>query len=112
MASYSLLLDYSGFSFDMSKRHIGFSPLQNSNNFNCFWSLETAWGSFETKGNKSKIKVLYGQLELDSLALPYLNSITSAELGKREAAFSFDEGVVRFKKAVLIPPDASLNLTH
>ncbi len=112
MASYSLLLDYSGFSFDMPKRQVGFSPIQGNNNFSCFWSLETAWGSFETKGNTSKIKVLYGQLELDSLALPYANSITSAELGTHEATFSFDEGVVRFKKTALIHPDESLTLNH
>ena len=63
MASYSLLLAFSGFTYDMVKAEIGFAPVQLENGiFSCFWSLEGAWGVFELTEGCAQLRVLYGSL--------------------------------------------------
>ena len=44
MASYSLLLALSGFSFDLRSGHLGFRPVVPAARFRCFWSIDGAWG--------------------------------------------------------------------
>ena len=63
MASYSLLLAFSGFTYDMTRAEIGFSPVVSDNGrFSCFWSLEGAWGVFELEEGCATLRVLYGEL--------------------------------------------------
>ena len=66
MASYSLLLSYSGFSFDMTISEIGFSPLRNGK---FFWSLDRAWGTFEQNETVFALRVLYGSLKIQRIKL-------------------------------------------
>ncbi|GHT97097.1 hypothetical protein FACS1894142_0800 [Spirochaetia bacterium] len=66
MASYSLLLTYSGFSYDMTKSEIGFAPIRDGK---YFWSLDKAWGVFEQQGNNCTLKVLYGKQDLRRITL-------------------------------------------
>lgn len=68
MASYSALLVYSGFRFDMSKYEMGFQPLvQGDCSF--FWSLDHVWGCYKRKGKIQTIEVLYGVLKIQGLIL-------------------------------------------
>lgn len=72
MASYALLLAYSGFEYDANRRFIGFNPVERDarGEFRCFWSLASGWGEFvETRGS-ARLTVLYGALEVEGLALP------------------------------------------
>ncbi len=69
MASYALLLAYSGFEYDMHNKGIGFNP-KVGGDFSCFWSLDSGWGKVEISDNAILINVLYGQLELNTLMLP------------------------------------------
>ncbi len=64
MASYSLLLTYSGFKYDMTKKEIGFKPLRDGQ---YFWSLDSAWGEAKTTENTLIISVLYGKISLKSV---------------------------------------------
>jgi uncharacterized protein (DUF608 family) len=66
MASYALLLTYSGFSWDMTRAEIGFAPLRDGS---YFWSLDRAWGVFEQRENRSSLKVLRGAQELSRVQL-------------------------------------------
>ena len=66
MASYGLLLAYSGFRYDMNKLEIGFSPVRNGK---YFWSLDKAWGIFEQDEKYCVIKVLYGKQEIRRILL-------------------------------------------
>jgi uncharacterized protein (DUF608 family) len=64
MASFGLLLAYSGFKYDLSKKgnledKISFSPLINNDNFKCFWSTDKAWGTAAVKDGKTEITTLY-----------------------------------------------------
>ncbi|HEX9018357.1 MAG TPA: GH116 family glycosyl-hydrolase, partial [Anaerolineaceae bacterium] len=82
MASYALLQSFSGFSFDLSQNRIGFNPLiATDGRFQVFWSLGTGWGIYRQSPERVEIEVLYGALEIQRLALPFLkNGITSAAL--------------------------------
>ncbi len=67
MASYSLLLAYSGFSYDMTRHAIGFSPV--ALDFRTFWSIDGAWGTFQSSvSGKISLKVLFGELELNKFS--------------------------------------------
>lgn len=74
MASYALLLVYSGFRFDMNEYMIGFNPVNYSKNekYTFFWSLDSGWGSVEIDDNETRLNVAYGNLKLSRMELPYL----------------------------------------
>ena len=74
MASYALLLTFSGCSFDGRSNALSFRPKQQTD-FSYFWSLQSAWGTVaswqsEQKKGGVKIKLLGGNLLLRSLDLP------------------------------------------
>ncbi len=73
MASYALLLAFSGFRFDLSRGMVGFDPLPAAGR-ECrfFWSLEGAWGEWVRADDATTLRVLYGALAVRTLALPYL----------------------------------------
>jgi uncharacterized protein (DUF608 family) len=66
MASWALLLAYSGFSHDMTRLEIGFNPVRDGR---YFWSLDGAWGSFERKGESAALTVQYGTQRLRRIRL-------------------------------------------
>lgn len=70
MASWALLPIFSGFTFDMTKKHIGFSPVIEGN-FQCLWSVDCAWGTITIDKQGAKLSLLGGTLRLDSLSLPF-----------------------------------------
>jgi non-lysosomal glucosylceramidase len=110
-ASYSLLNAFSGFTFDMSKALIGFDPaLAESGRFRCFWSLDSAWGTFEMKPGRVELRVLHGSLEVRSLDLPFLRGrkITGARLGAKKVDFDARAGVIGLAAAARITPGAPL----
>lgn len=67
MASYSLLLVLSGFSFDMTRGHIGFRPRLEARPFRVFWSLDAAWGTMTIGEDGFSLRILGGALPLRSL---------------------------------------------
>lgn len=67
MASYALLLAYSGFLYDGTKRHIAFRPLHRGK---YFWSVEGAWGIAVWEKECFTLKVLWGSLRLSSIGIP------------------------------------------
>lgn len=90
MASYSFLLIYSGFKFDMPNKTLGFKPLKNGK---YFWSIDGAWGTADLREDKWVFSVDYGRVEL-------LNFVTSAKsvkdvrIKERSVMFEFSKGVV------------------
>ncbi len=66
MASYSLLLAYSGFRYDAAQGHMGFFPPDGQGVF--FWSMAEAWGTVDIAAHTVTLDVLYGQIWLDSFA--------------------------------------------
>jgi len=59
MASWGLVLALSGYQCDMSEKKISFTPRINGDDFCCFWSTGTAWGTY-TQKRDAKGKLTYG----------------------------------------------------
>ncbi|MDR2375271.1 MAG: glycoside hydrolase family 116 protein, partial [Treponema sp.] len=87
MASYALLLAYSGFSCNMSNLEIGFAPLREGS---YFWSLDKAWGVFEQKGKTGTLRVLYGTQRLKRVRLGWAG-IRDISLGEAKLSFKTEE---------------------
>ncbi|MDR1949402.1 MAG: hypothetical protein LBQ38_08420 [Spirochaetaceae bacterium] len=107
MASYALLLAYSGFSFDMTKGEIGFAPIREGS---YFWSLDKAWGIFEQRGNTHILRVLYGEQDLRRLRLPRAGRLTGAVLDGVPVSFTMDGNYVVFKKPVSVKAGQDLTV--
>ncbi len=100
MASYALLLTYSGFEYDMSKGYIGFAPIRENNAaFTSFWSIEGAWGSVSF-ADCVKVAVQYGALKLKSLKLAVDKAPTSVTVDGKDTTFSFADGVITFTNEI------------
>ena len=69
MASYALLIAYSGFSYSAVTRALTISPRIDVNPFECFFSTATGWGTFLLEENMLKIKLQYGQMVLDEVII-------------------------------------------
>lgn len=72
MASFGLLPIFCRFEFDLPKSKIGFNPIRKvGEDFKCFFSIATCWGSYELLGNKTVIEIGEGELNVKTLHLPY-----------------------------------------
>lgn len=63
LASYALLLVYSGFIFDMYRHRIGFRPIEEGD-YQFFWSLDTGFGTIQKENKTVRLNVLYGKLDV------------------------------------------------
>ena len=85
MASYGLLLAYSGFVFDMRRGRMGMLPLRDGR---YFWSLDGCWGTMTTHDHGAELDILYGNLTLREWVLPRSSSVRALTLGDTPIAFS------------------------
>ena len=83
----ALLPIFSGFEFDLPKKHIGFAPVL-SGDFRCFWSLGTGWGDFSKNDNEYKVIIKSGCLELSSFSLGTKNTVSSVIADGSKIKFS------------------------
>ncbi|MFC5447738.1 GH116 family glycosyl-hydrolase [Paenibacillus aestuarii] len=66
MASWGLLVALSGFEFDMARKQMKFAPVIEQEQFTCFWSTGTAWGTYSQAKNSATgeiepvVSVLHG----------------------------------------------------
>lgn len=105
LASYALLQAYSGFTFDTTRKMIGFKPVVPGD-FRCFWSLGHAWGEFCRNGTTAEVTVLHGRLEVAELRIA--GSPIQLETGQQALAFSVDannETLVLDEPLALTPGD-------
>ncbi len=75
MASWGLILALSGYTCDMTEKRIGFAPRINGDDFRCFWSTGTAWGTYsQNRDAKGKlihsVDVIHGSLKGVSVEAP------------------------------------------
>ncbi|MGC3952865.1 MAG: GH116 family glycosyl-hydrolase [Propionicimonas sp.] len=75
LASYSLLLAYSGFSYDTSAGLLGFAPLDGVGSF--LWSVGTGWGTVDVREDGLQLVVEGGQLTLTTLECPVFARLDS-----------------------------------
>ena len=78
MASWAFLPIFSGFHFDMVKKEIGFAPVLPGD-FQCLWSVDSAWGTISINKEGAKLTLLGGQLTLNNLSLPFTQGAIIAD---------------------------------
>lgn len=110
MASYALLNAFSGFQFDMTKRSVGFHPVEGKDEFRTFWSLDAGWGEFEMRIASCELRVLYGDLPLRTLRLPFLSErqITGVSLDGQPMAFTRSGDALELADGVTIASGQTL----
>lgn len=71
MSNYAYVLALSGFRYSGPEKTIYFNPVISRGNFQCFFSVEGAWGVIKQRrtgyGNVVTIEVLEGELELEKV---------------------------------------------
>ena len=107
LASYALLHAYSGFEFDLTRGLLGFHPLPTPDGeFRTLWSLDPAWGTFESAGEMMKLAVLGGKLELACLRLP--GTPESIQVAGREVTWTCAGDEITFAPPVTLGPSEEL----
>lgn len=86
MASFALLPIFSGFEFDLPKKHIGFLPIVEGD-FRCFWAVGTAWGNFIKTNKECLIEIALGTLEIESLSLPNGSDVKAVYVDGKNLSF-------------------------
>ncbi len=90
MASYALLNAFSGFEFDLTHGRVGFNPIRlEDGHFRCFWSLAPGWGEVVVTSDSVELRVLYGELPLTTLRLPFLAGSTVRNVSVEGAGVAF-----------------------
>ncbi|RME62579.1 MAG: hypothetical protein D6790_06075, partial [Caldilineae bacterium] len=118
MASYALLLAFSGFRFDSARGMIGFDPVHmEGGRFRCFWALHTGWGTVDITAARVQLAVLGGELSLRELEAPFLapgsvrGVVLKTEAGHEEAlAFHAEAGVVHLTSPTMLSAGDVINL--
>ncbi len=109
MASYGLLLAYSGFEYNLVDGMIGFNPITKDRHFRSFWSLGTGWGEFEMDENQIELRLNQGALKLRKVHFPFLETkFKSIELGSIPLDYEIENGNIQFKTEIEITPENSL----
>ena len=116
MASYALLLVFSGFSFDMCRFHMGFAPLTRTDAIqNFFWCLQKAWGRFTLDpGRSCVLHVSWGEITLASLEIPLSagQAVKSVSLGSESLTFELRGDVPHFPMPMLLQRGDNLTFTY
>ena len=92
MASFALMPIYSGFSFDMTKKHVGFAPVYSKGRY--VFSVAESWGEVEFDEKRFTLSVLGNPLELCSLSVPNADRVTRVTLDGNEVDFSLEDGKI------------------
>jgi hypothetical protein len=112
MASYALLLAYSGFTFDMVKGAIGFAPIAGGR-FSAFWSVGESWGVFDADKGRATLTVLGGALTLRSFALDRLRGARArATLGGAALEHTQQDGTLELAAPVVVEPGRPLAVSY
>jgi hypothetical protein len=104
MASYAILLTYSGFIFDMPKEEIGFAPMHDGK---YFWCLDKAWGMFERVETLNVLQVLYGAQKVRRFRMPNM-VVNIVTLDGQPVKFRKDGWTVIFDETLTIGEGKSL----
>lgn len=111
MATYSLMLSFSGFQYDMTQGMIGFKPLVDEVKQNFFWSLESAWGRVFKGPEKIELKVLNGQVNLKKFKSSLANKILRIDNDGLDIHFSkSSDEILVFDQNILVSKTLSLYL--
>ncbi|MBE6707606.1 MAG: hypothetical protein E7577_08245 [Ruminococcaceae bacterium] len=92
MASYALMPIYSGFTFDMTQKHIGFAPISGVGKY--LFSIGESWGTVELDDKGCRLTVLGNALSLNSISVPYIENITAVTVDGSNRDFEIANGKI------------------
>ncbi len=92
MASFALLPIYSGFTFDMSKKHIGFAPINKTGKY--LFSVAESWGNAEFSDSSIVLNILGNALELNAISVPNAEHITEVTVDGKKLDFTLSNGKI------------------
>jgi uncharacterized protein (DUF608 family) len=95
MASYALLPIYSGFTFDMTKKYIGFDPIKKGD-CRYFWSIEQSCGEVVFEGKHLEFTVFEKPLLLTSFGVRKGERVKTVVINGKLVAFTQVENVISF----------------
>ena len=118
MSAWSALLALSGFSYHGSSAAVVAAPLVARDNFNCFWSTATGWGTFAVRlhagGASFTLKVLAGTLACSSCEIAASGKAAQAEInGKAEESSMRNRGerlVVTFSRTLRLAASDEIHI--
>ncbi len=93
MASYALLPILSGFDFDLPRETLGFAP-RVSGDFRCFFSIGTAWGTYEKTKDEVSLRITEGALTLSRFT--HVDKASRLLLDGEETPFTLNGGTLCF----------------
>jgi len=91
MSSWSVLLALSGYQYDAVSGSLSFAPCINEEDFRCFFSTGSGWGTFhQHRAKQAGIDIEYGSLTLKTFSLGWkwapLKTVTVEVNGKKISA--------------------------
>jgi len=89
MAAFALLPIFSGFTYDLPRGEIGFSP-RVGGDFRCLWSLGSGWGEFIQTEREARIVLLGGSLTICRLTLGAGGAVRAVTADGRPISFTLD----------------------
>ena len=92
MASYALMPIYSGFTFDMTEKHIGFAPISGVGKY--LFSVGESWGTVELDDKGCRLTVLGNALSLNSISVPNIENITAVTVDGSNRDFEIANGKI------------------
>ena len=99
MASFALMPIYSGFSFDMTEKHIGFAPIGGKGKY--LFSVAESYGTAETDGKCFTVTILGNPLTLNSVSVPNADKITKVSVDGEDIGFTVKDGKIIFDGVVI-----------
>ncbi|MBN2046863.1 MAG: hypothetical protein JW750_03370 [Anaerolineaceae bacterium] len=105
MASYALLISFSGFQFDRANGLLGFEPVTDARPFSCFWSIVGAWGTVRLSVEEARLSVLGGGgYPLRQLVLPgdAKRRFLAVECGGEGLAAREEDGAILFEEPLIL----------
>ena len=95
MASFALLPIFSGMEFDLSRGHLGFSPIL-AGDFRCPFSIGNTWGGFEKGKHTATLSLLGGSLTLSTLRLGGIGRVSEILADGKRVGFRQTGDVLAF----------------
>ena len=127
MASYALLLAFSGFEYDLAQGLIGFHPIpipadsvlgkirstgkKSRILFQTFWSLDSGWGSIRQENDQIILELVQGCLDIKTFCSSLLSGKTVRQVTNGQVLVSFTQEKERLLLAEPVELDSAHQLT-
>lgn len=102
MSAWSGILALSGFHYDGVAKTVAALPRYRAENFRCFWSTGTGWGSFSLAGGRFSLRVLAGSLPCRSCQIPAAGPKTSATLNGKPVRHTVSRTTYQFAEELAL----------